>query len=191
MIIKHGRHNFGEIHEVCKGLWDCFLDCADWLGRWTPVTWVLLHEKVCAIPCLDLVSWWPLFSSYMGRFIWDCSTVFCKQSWRHQMQSWLSCYHSLLIFQGGGSLSRILYIEWVCIPALSQKSPFFQVFQSPSPHNCNPSAAIYTVEIVLFCSKVLSNVEHTVFQEWFEYLMTHQKPQVDVIGEISSFEPKL
>ena len=26
MIIKHGRHIFGEIHEVCKGLWAFFLD---------------------------------------------------------------------------------------------------------------------------------------------------------------------
>ena len=28
MIIKHGRHIFGEIHEVRKGLWAFFLDCA-------------------------------------------------------------------------------------------------------------------------------------------------------------------
>ena len=27
MIIKHGRHIFGEIHEERKGLWASFLDC--------------------------------------------------------------------------------------------------------------------------------------------------------------------
>ena len=35
MIIKHGRHVFGEIHEMRKGLWAFFLDCfsnADWLS---------------------------------------------------------------------------------------------------------------------------------------------------------------
>ena len=34
----------------------------------------------------------------------------------------------------------------------------------------------------LLHSKVLSDVEHTVFKEWFEYLMQHQKPKLDVIG---------
>ena len=28
MIIKHGRHIYREIHEVRKGLWALFLDCA-------------------------------------------------------------------------------------------------------------------------------------------------------------------
>ena len=28
MIIKHGKHIFGQIHEVRKGLWAFFLDCA-------------------------------------------------------------------------------------------------------------------------------------------------------------------
>ena len=28
MIIKHGRHILAEIHEVRKGLWAFFLDCA-------------------------------------------------------------------------------------------------------------------------------------------------------------------
>ena len=28
MIIKHGRDIFGEIHEVRKGLWAFFLNCA-------------------------------------------------------------------------------------------------------------------------------------------------------------------
>ena len=28
MIIKHGRHIFGEIHEVRKGTWAFFLDCS-------------------------------------------------------------------------------------------------------------------------------------------------------------------
>ena len=37
MIIKHGRH-FLEIHEVRKGLWAFYLDCAfrmliGWLSR--------------------------------------------------------------------------------------------------------------------------------------------------------------
>lgn len=31
-------------------------------------------------------------------------------------------------------------------------------------------------------SGTLSTVEHTVFQEWFEYLMSHEKPQIDLIG---------
>ena len=39
MVIKHGRHILGEIHEVRKGLWALFLDCtfpdADWLSRQT------------------------------------------------------------------------------------------------------------------------------------------------------------
>jgi len=30
-------------------------------------------------------------------------------------------------------------------------------------------------------SGTLSTVEYTVFQEWFEYLMSHEKPQVDLI----------
>ena len=36
---------FGEIHEVRKGLWAFFLDCAfldaDWLGRETPIAGIL------------------------------------------------------------------------------------------------------------------------------------------------------
>ena len=28
MVIKHGRHILGEIHEVRKGLWALFLDFA-------------------------------------------------------------------------------------------------------------------------------------------------------------------
>ena len=28
VIIKHGRYIFGEIHEMRKGLWAFFLDCA-------------------------------------------------------------------------------------------------------------------------------------------------------------------
>ena len=33
MIIKHGRHIYWEVHEVCKGLWAFFLDCAlRWLA---------------------------------------------------------------------------------------------------------------------------------------------------------------
>ena len=31
MIIKHGRHIFWEVHEVRKGLWAVFLDCAFWM----------------------------------------------------------------------------------------------------------------------------------------------------------------
>lgn len=30
-------------------------------------------------------------------------------------------------------------------------------------------------------SRTLSTVEYTIFQEWFEYLMTHEKPQLDLI----------
>ena len=49
MIIKHGRHILGEIHgEVRKGVWAfwlCFLD-ADWLGRQTPITWVLCDVHI-------------------------------------------------------------------------------------------------------------------------------------------------
>ena len=38
MIVKDGRHIFGEIHEVRKGLWSFFLDCAfrmliGWAGK--------------------------------------------------------------------------------------------------------------------------------------------------------------
>ena len=45
MIIKHGKHIFGKIHEIRKGLWAffsllCFSD-ADWLSRQTPITWLL------------------------------------------------------------------------------------------------------------------------------------------------------
>ena len=52
MIIKPGRHFFYyflfyfyflEIHEVRKGVWAFFLDCAfsdvDWVSRQTPITW--------------------------------------------------------------------------------------------------------------------------------------------------------
>ena len=43
MIIKHGRHIFGEIHEVRKDIWAfisrlCFSD-ADWLARQTSIMW--------------------------------------------------------------------------------------------------------------------------------------------------------
>ena len=31
MIIKYGRYIFGEIHEVRKGLWALFFDCAFWM----------------------------------------------------------------------------------------------------------------------------------------------------------------
>ena len=45
MINKHGRYIFGEIHEVRKGLWAFFLDCAaDWLGRQTPITWISITQ---------------------------------------------------------------------------------------------------------------------------------------------------
>ena len=57
MIIKHSRHIIWEIHGVCKGLWDFFLDCAfrmligwacklrsrDWLQS---RGWVLAREVV-------------------------------------------------------------------------------------------------------------------------------------------------
>ena len=36
-------------------------------------------------------------------------------------------------------------------------------------------------------SGTLSTVEYTVFQEWFDYLMTTEKPQVDLIGVYSTF----
>ena len=31
MIIKHDRHVFEEVHEVCKGLWAFFLDYMFWM----------------------------------------------------------------------------------------------------------------------------------------------------------------
>ena len=37
MIIKHGRHIFGEIHEMRKCLW-AFLPGSDWLGRQALIT---------------------------------------------------------------------------------------------------------------------------------------------------------
>ena len=43
---KHGRHIFWEIHEVRKVLWAFFswlwYSDADWLGRQSPITWLLL-----------------------------------------------------------------------------------------------------------------------------------------------------
>ena len=43
MVIKHGGHILGEIHEVRKGIWAfifrlCFSD-ADWLARQISITW--------------------------------------------------------------------------------------------------------------------------------------------------------
>ena len=47
--VLHGRHILGEIHgKVRKGVWAswlCFLD-ADWLGRQTPITWVLCDVHI-------------------------------------------------------------------------------------------------------------------------------------------------
>ena len=39
--------------------------------------------------------------------------------------------------------------------------------------------------LVLFAfinSGMLSTVEYTIFQEWFDYLMANEKPQIDLIG---------
>ena len=38
MIIKHGRHIFGEMYEMCKDMWAFFLGCAflmliGWTGQ--------------------------------------------------------------------------------------------------------------------------------------------------------------
>ena len=34
----------------------------------------------------------------------------------------------------------------------------------------------------LLNSGMLSTVEYTIFQEWFDYLMANEKPQIDLIG---------
>lgn len=34
-----------------------------------------------------------------------------------------------------------------------------------------------------FYSGMMSTMEYTVFDEWFKYLMSHEKPQIDLIGE--------
>lgn len=36
-------------------------------------------------------------------------------------------------------------------------------------------------------SGTLSTVEYAVFQEWFDYLMTNEKPQIDLIGVYWTF----
>ena len=36
---------FLDIYDVRKGLWAFFLDCADWLGRQTLITWSEREES--------------------------------------------------------------------------------------------------------------------------------------------------
>lgn len=40
---------------------------------------------------------------------------------------------------------------------------------------------LYTFYFLLN-SGMLSTVEYTIFQEWFDYLMANEKPQIDLIG---------
>ena len=55
MIIKHGRHVFGEIHEVRKGLWAFFLTAfrmlIGWAGklRETPAN----KDHLCITPLIS------------------------------------------------------------------------------------------------------------------------------------------
>ena len=36
--------------------------------------------------------------------------------------------------------------------------------------------------LFFFYSGMISTVEYTVFDEWFKYLMSHEKPQIDLMG---------
>ena len=41
---------------------------------------------------------------------------------------------------------------------------------------------IYFLPLIFHYSGTLSTLEYTVFQEWFGYLMSHEKPHIDLIG---------
>ena len=48
MIIKHGRHIFGEIDEVRKGMWAflSYFSDADWLNRQTQITYTAIQIAI-------------------------------------------------------------------------------------------------------------------------------------------------
>ena len=53
MVIKHGRHVFGEIHEVRKGLWAFFLTAFRMLiGLGGKLEKLTNKEQVCITPRL-------------------------------------------------------------------------------------------------------------------------------------------
>ena len=69
MIIKHGGHIFGEIHEVRKGLWASFLDCAfgmliGWADKFQ-IIWVIRRSRTI----LTLVSFYPAIWNFKNEYI--------------------------------------------------------------------------------------------------------------------------
>ena len=97
MIIKHGKYNFWEIHEVRKGLWAFYLDCAfrvliGWAGKvwsrgkywktgivyntkWilTRMSFALIHEFLDAVKLKEVRVgyriWLVLQSKLLTRFV--------------------------------------------------------------------------------------------------------------------------
>ena len=96
MIIKHGRHIFGEIHEVRKGLWAflswmCFSD-SDWLGRQIPITWKIADtHREKGGPLWSCT----VFLILVSKDIRQCSQIleYKRDTWRH----WINLCACLLV----------------------------------------------------------------------------------------------
>ena len=86
MIIKHGRHIFWEIHEVCKGT-VCglfFLDCTfQMLVGWEDK----LHSHGCVCVCVILLS-----LEGMWRVLWNQEEFGCFHN-NPNLSSIILCIH--------------------------------------------------------------------------------------------------
>ena len=58
----------------------------------------------------------------------------------------------------------------------------FLITQVSKPHILAYLVCLVFVFCFFFYSGMMSTMEYTVFDEWFKYLMSYEKPQIDLIG---------